>query len=251
MNTTLELGRDLLSDTTALIAGGTGSVGAKAVEAFLDAGAMVVVPSRSNEKLERLRRNVPADVAQRLITLQGDMSDENDAVRIRRKAVELAGPLNAVVATLGRFVPAPQILDASLEDLQRVIHGYLTAHFVVGKTLIPALEETGGSFTSINGPLAFKPLFPGTGLVSTVTAAQAMLARTVMKERAAGSVRINELVIYTRFGWDEGGSDNGPVSQDDVARYLALLASESGRTVRGQQIHLNDPKSLGDLSGSS
>ena len=40
-----------LDGKTALIAGGTGSVGAGIVQAFLNEGATVIVPSRSSDRL--------------------------------------------------------------------------------------------------------------------------------------------------------------------------------------------------------
>lgn len=236
---TLDLPADLMAGRTALVAGGTGSVGRMAVRAFLEAGATVVVPSRSEDKVTHLREDLeqqhPSD---RLITIVGNLSDERDAVRVRDEVQQRAGPLDAVVASLGRLVGAPLVLEAPLADLQAVIEGYLLAHFMVAKTFVPDLEERSGSYTFINGPLAFQPMFPGTGLVSVVTAGQAMLARTVMKEHESSPTRVNELVVYTRFG---GGEDEngGPVSQGDVGRFLPYLASEHGAGVRGETIHLN------------
>lgn len=240
-----DLPSDLLSDRTAVVAGGTGSVGQVVVEAFLEAGATVVVPSRSEQKLAALQKSLGNAPADRLITLVGDLSDEGDSVRVREAILERAGPLDAAVASLGGFVPAPAVLDAPLSELERVLDGYLLAHFMVAKALIPALEERSGSYTFINGPLAFRPMFPGTGLVSIATAGQAMLARAVMKEKSGGPVRINELVLYTRFGWgSDEDDDGGSVSQADVGAFLAHLASDSGAVVRGETIHLEDLEPL-------
>lgn len=241
---------DLLTDRRMLVAGGTGNVGRVVVEAFLAAGATVVVPSRSTEKLAELKSRLVSPPGDHLIGIVGDLSDEADAVRVRYEVLDRAGPLDGVVSSLGRFVPAPSVLQASRAELQRALDGYLLAHFMVAKTLIPVLEERSGSFTFINGPLAFSPMFPGTGLVSIVTAGQAMLARTVMHEEADGRVRINELVIHTRFG-DGDGEESGAVSRSDVARYLAYLASEAGAGVRGETIHLNTLEPLRALAGQA
>lgn len=241
---------DLLTDRTALVAGGTGSVGQVVVAGLLEAGATVVVPSRSERKLAELRESLRDHAAERLVTLVGDLSDEEDAVRVREAVLEGAGPLDAAVASLGGFVPAPSVLEAPLSDLKRALEGYLLAHFMVAKALLPALEERSGSYTFINGPLAFRPMFPGTGLVSIATAGQAMLAQTVMNEEADGPVRINELVLYTRFGWsDDEDQDSGAVSQGDVARFVAYLVSDRGSGVRGESIHLDDLDPLRALRG--
>lgn len=240
---------DLLAGRTAVIAGGTGSVGRVVVSAFLGAGATVVVPSRSSEKVDDLEESVGDGARERLVTVVGDLSDEEDSVRVRDEILDRVGPLDAAVASLGGFVAAPRVLEASRSDLQRALDGYLVAHFMVAKALLPALEERGGSYTFINGPLAFRSLFPGTGLVSIATAGQAMLAKTLMKEEAEGPVRVNELVIYTRFGWGEEDEEEGSVSQNDVAAYLAYLAA--GReALRGETIHLDDRSPLRKLRSS-
>lgn len=234
---------DLLAGRTAVIAGGTGSVGRVVTRAFLQAGSTVVVPSRSEDKVDDLKGWLSDAPTKRLVTLVGDLSDDDDSERVREAILERVGPVDAAIASLGGFVPAPRVLEASVSDLQRALDGYLLAHFMVARTLMPTLEERSGSYTFINGPLAFRSLFPGTGLVSIATAAQAMLAQLVMKEEADGPVRVNELVIYTRFG-DEGDEQKGPVSQAHVAAFLSYLASERGAEVRGETVHLKDPARL-------
>lgn len=57
---------DLLNARKVLVAGGTGNVGRVIVAALLDAGAAVAVPSRSLEKLDRLRAEVDSAHAERL-----------------------------------------------------------------------------------------------------------------------------------------------------------------------------------------
>lgn len=241
---------DPLAGRTALVAGGTGNVGRVIVGALLDAGARVVVPSRSPAKLERLRADAGEGRDERLIGLEGEIGDERDAERLLREIASRAGPLDAAVASLGRFVAAPSVLAAPSRDLQQVLDGYLLAHFNVARAVMPVLRETGGSYTFINGLLAFRPAFPGTGLVSIVTAAQAMLARVVMSETEDTPVRVNEVVLYTRFGWSDEDPAKDSVSQEDVGRYLALLASPEGATVRGQTIHLNTLEPLHQLTST-
>ena len=114
--------------------------------------------------------------------------------------------------------------------------------------MIPALRKTGGSYTFVNGPLAFEPMFPGTGLVSIATAAQAMLARTVMKETGGVPVRVNEVVLYTSFGWGDDERKTSPVRQEDVGRYVAYLISDHGAAVRGRTSHLDSLQSLRALA---
>jgi NAD(P)-dependent dehydrogenase (short-subunit alcohol dehydrogenase family) len=249
-----DLPSDLLAGRTALIAGGAGNVGRWIVAAFLRGGATVVVPSRSEPRLAALRAyvgEIDANVGDRLITLAGDLGEEADGARVRAVVLQRAGGLDAVVASFGGFVPAPSLLAAPVADLERALAGYVVSHFTVARTLLPALEERGGSYTFINGLLAFDPRFPGTGLISVASAAQAMLARVVMKERQAAPVRVNEVVLYTSFGRaDDDARNAGGVSREAVARAVAWLASDDSRDVRGRTIHLDSPERVRTLVGS-
>jgi len=235
-----------LADRTMIVAGGTGNVGRVLVGQMLDLGATVVVPSRSKEKLEGLRGQV-GGAGERLMTVEGDIGDEEEAPGLRDSIIGRVGPIDGAVASLGHFVPAPSVLEAPRADVQKALDGYLLAHLGVARTLIPALRERGGSYTFINGPLAFAPLHPGTGLVSIVTAAQAMLAQVTMAEMEGTPVRVNEVVVHTPFGWSDKDEQRGVVRQHEVGRYVALLASPLGAEIRNRTIHLNSREVLGGL----
>jgi NAD(P)-dependent dehydrogenase (short-subunit alcohol dehydrogenase family) len=234
-----------------LVAGGTGNVGTHLTRELLVAGAQVVVPSRSNDKLGHLRQALAPDLRERLIGLEGDIADPGDSARVRNQAERLAGgPMDAVVASLGGFVSAPSVLSAPLKDLERAVQGYLYAHFVVAQTFLPGLTELGGAYVSINGPLAWGPSFPGTGLVSIASAAQAMLAQVLMKEMADRKVRINEVVLYSAFGWGDAEKRN-TVTGEDIGRYVGYLISDAGKEIRGQTLHLKTPEDLHPNAGRS
>jgi hypothetical protein len=112
------------------------------------------------------------------------------------------------------------------------------------------LIRPGGSYTFINGPLAFDSVFEGAGLVSVATAAQAMLARVVMKETQHMPVRVNEVIVYTLFGWVDGTSAPAAAAREDVARYVVHLASARGSGIAAQTVHLNSRAPLQALEAT-
>jgi NAD(P)-dependent dehydrogenase (short-subunit alcohol dehydrogenase family) len=217
-------GASVLDGTVALIAGGTGNVGAAIVRGLLARGATVVVPSRTEAKRAALRDAQEGAARTRLITVAGNVGDEADAERIRAEAVERCGRVDAVVASLGTFVPAPSLLAATRAALERVLADYLLAHFVVARTFIPPMMRDGGGYLFINGPLAFAAM-PGSGLVSIATAAQAMLADVVFRETADSAARVNELVLHVGLGWG---------SPEETERNGLRVASAVADTIMGQ-----------------
>jgi hypothetical protein len=127
----------------------------------------------------------------------------------------------------------------------RAFDGYIGAHLATARAVIPALEPGGGGYVTIQGPLAYEPLFTTTGLVSVATAAQGMLARVLMKELAESRLRVNQVVIYASLGW--GNDDQSPVSGADIGRYVIYLLSDAGAGARGQTIHLMSPTQVSSL----
>jgi 3-oxoacyl-[acyl-carrier protein] reductase len=224
-----------------LVAGGTGTVGTYLVKALLEAGATVIVPSRTQAKLDKLRDGVDAGERERLETLIGDITDESQGARL----VAAAGRLDGAIASIGRWVPAEQILDAQRADLERAVANYAFEHFSVAKHLLPAVEKSGGGYVMITGSLSYEPDGPGTGLVAIAGAAQSMLGRVLMKERADRGARINEIVIYSSFG--RGDDDANEVKGEDVGRVAAFLLSDKGGATRGEAIHLRSRHDLEDF----
>lgn len=221
-----------------LVAGGTGTVGRYLVKAQLAAGAIVIVPSRSQSKLDALVAASDSAFRERLVLIVGDITDEVDGKRI----VSEAGRIDGAIASIGRFVSAPSVLSADRSKLEGAIANYAIEHFSAAKSLLPAVEQTGGGYVMINGSLAYEPDASGTGLVAIAGAAQSMLGRVLMKERAGMGARINEIVIYSSFG--RGNDDANEVKGEDVGAFASFLLSEAGARVKGQAIHLRSQADL-------
>jgi NAD(P)-dependent dehydrogenase (short-subunit alcohol dehydrogenase family) len=229
-----------------LVAGGTGNVGRHIVRALLARGATVVVPSRSEPKLQALRARA-AGHSGRLVTLPGNLGDEHDAARLRDDIRALLdAPLDAVVATLGRYAPAPSLARATRADLVDTLENYVVAHFVVARTFLPVLAERGGRYLFVNGPSAATH-WEGSGLVSVATAAQAMLARVLAAEEgAAGRVGVTELVIHpSGYVGPDDTAGTGPIDGPAIGRYAAALVA--GEVEAGAVVHLDSAEQAGPI----
>jgi 3-oxoacyl-[acyl-carrier protein] reductase len=230
-----------LDGKIALIAGGTGGVGEGIVRAFLNEGATVVVPSRSNNRLQQLDKQLEGSATERLIPILGDMSDTEPAEKLRQQILDKVGKLDAVVASVnGRWNQDIPLVKTSLEDWRRMIDSNLTAHFIAAKTFVPVLAR-GGSYTLIGGGAALKAI-PNYGLVCVPAAAEVMLTQVLIEETKGSGVRINEVIlnsyIVTRERDGEGHSEW--ITADEVGQYTAWLASDEASMVSGTIIQLNE-----------
>lgn len=231
-----------LSHHIAVIAGGTGTVGEGIVRAFLRSGAHVVVPSRSQQAIDRLCGYLAGEALQRLTSLVGNLGDVVDAERVRDEILARFGRIDAVVASLGGTWEGNQkLVDVSPETWRQYADSNLTPHYVTAKTFLPVLAgQSGSSYTLLGGLSAVLPV-ANYSVVSINSAAQLMLARILQEEMKQTQVRINQVMfgfIHTRARADRARPEW--VTADEVGRFCVYLASAEAAMVSGGIIQLGN-----------
>jgi NAD(P)-dependent dehydrogenase (short-subunit alcohol dehydrogenase family) len=226
-----------LSGKICLVAGGTGTVGEEIVKAFLEAGATVVVPSRSQQKLDELTGFLGSSIATgRLSLLEGRLDDPADAERLRDEVLRRHGTLHAVVASLGGSWDAQlPLVEVPMETFRSYQDSNLNAHLITARTFLPVLaQRPGTSYTLLGGVSAVRTI-PRYSPVGINSAAQLMMARILMEEMKDTPVRINQVmfgVIHTRAR----AADATParpewVTAREVGDFVAYVASDEGRMI--------------------
>ena len=228
--------------TRTIVAGGTGNVGTFIVRALLERGASVTVPSRSAEAIASLREHLQpllrARDLDRLQTVVTDIGNGNGPLDPSLRGAD------AVIASLGKFVPAASVLRAPLTDLDAVLDLYVRAHFAVAQKFLPELIDRRGTYIFINGPLAFESR-PGMGgdLVSIATAAQHMLFRTLADELKDSGVRVAEIVNYA-FIRNRRTQPGSAVPGEATGALIADLVTDGEGDIHGQSIHVRETPTL-------
>jgi 3-oxoacyl-[acyl-carrier protein] reductase len=220
-------------ERTVLVAGGAGSVGEGIVTVFLDAGWRVVVPGRSQARLDAQRERLAAP--DNLFGIAADIGNPTGAAALRDQLREEGVRLNAVVASIGGWRSGPLLVDTPLEEWHGVLEGNLTSHLIVAQTFLPVLPP-GGAYTIIVGDTAEAPV-RGAGPVSVAASGVLMLARSLALESAGVGVRVNALVLGPvktrrsagRYDW---------ITAEEVGETAAWLSSPAGRGVSGAALHM-------------
>jgi NAD(P)-dependent dehydrogenase (short-subunit alcohol dehydrogenase family) len=217
-----------LSGKSYLVAGGAGVVGECVTEALLARGATVAVPSRSPERLERLRALAGTP---RLHTLLGDVGDPAGAEDVRDRIAAGIGPLDGVIASLGAWWEGAPLTEVGIDVWQRILRDNLTSHFLVGRTFLPLLSgRPDGVYIALSGIAALRPI-PFSGPVSVTDAAQSMLMRTFAAELGGlpEPPRIHEVAILTPVVtrlWPEGEPvEPDWLSGERTGAYIADVAA--------------------------
>jgi NAD(P)-dependent dehydrogenase (short-subunit alcohol dehydrogenase family) len=142
------------------VLGASGMVGNEIVRELQAAGYRVVAVSRDAKKLAKIREAYgDAGVIE---TLQGDVSSDELAQKLRSALLTQFGAPHAVVASLSsREADGPRrILDSPTNTLRKAFDTNFFSHVIAARGLIPALADS-GVYVGINGGLAD---FPGAGM---------------------------------------------------------------------------------------
>lgn len=234
-----------------VVAGGTGNVGSFIVKELLRRQATVVVPSRSEKSLQQLNSFLGTHIDEpslnHLHTIVGNIGDPSTSESLLHKITNQVGQPDAAIASLGRFQPAPSMIDASTDTFRQVIDDYLMAHFVTAQTFLKFFKDRdNGQYVFINGPLALSsPEGMGAGLVSTATAGQQMLFKVMAQELDESLVTVSELINYAYIR-DHKTQPSSALPGEATGAYASYLVSGDANDKHGQSIRLQSTNQLAE-----
>ncbi|MEV7234442.1 SDR family oxidoreductase [Streptomyces sp. NPDC051020] len=228
---------------TAIVTGGTKGIGAAIAEAFLSAGAEVLVCGR-NEPSE-----LPAAGGRTARFRSVDVRDPAASAALVGAAVERYGRLDVLVNNAGGS-PDAAAATVSPRFVDKVVALNLLAPFYVAQAAnrVMQRQDGGGSVINIGSVSAHTPQ-PGTAAYSAAKAGLLALTRALALEWAP-KVRVNHIttgLIRTESAASVYGEDGGaavadviPMRRmavpDDVARACLYLAGDLAAYVNGADL---------------
>ena len=213
------------------VLGGTGQVGEGICRRLLAAGATVVAVGRTEESLATLAERLGQPENLRLVADAPGTDAAWAAAAERLDAV--AGPLDAVVVSIGRWWSGPRMVEMPLAEWEEVLQRGLGTHVHAARAFLPRLAgRHGAAYVAINGSGAEEPV-AGSAVVNTSAAAQLMLTRVLALEHEDDAVRVHALVVDTPvLSRDRPDGPDGWVSADDVGDAVAHVIEAGGAAVQ-------------------
>jgi NAD(P)-dependent dehydrogenase (short-subunit alcohol dehydrogenase family) len=212
-----------------LVTGANGGLGSYVTQAFLDAGAAVIGPSR---KIRQSDFNNPNFTA-----LAAEISTREGAKTLVDQVVTRFGKLDVLGHTVGGFAGGQSIADTD-STFQCMLNLNLNCILHMVRAAVPPLRKTGDGRTIAIGSRA--ALEPGArlGAYSASKAAMASLIRTVALENKDAGLTANVILPGTM---DTPANRNAIANADvskwvqptTVAKLVVWLAGESGKDVNG------------------
>src|SRR5438477_12437680 len=108
-----------LDGKVSLVLGGAGYVGEGIVRSFLEEGAFVIVPSRSQDRLNGLRKLVGGD--ERLVTVPANGGSPQGAQALKGQILSKMVRRDAGVASLGGWWQGARLIELAIDELGMVV----------------------------------------------------------------------------------------------------------------------------------
>ena len=180
-----------LSGQHIFIAGGSRGIGRATAQLAARAGANVTVNYVRNASAAQETVGDIECFGQRAFAVQADVSEDGQADRAMREAIDALGPITGLVVSAGVFEPSP-IEEMTTAFWDRQMNLNLRGTFLAVRAVVPFLRQAGrgGSiviYTSTAGQR-------GSAVYSayaTTKGAQIMFMRSMAKELAPDRVRVN------------------------------------------------------------
>lgn len=191
-------------DKVVLVTGSSSGIGEATAHAFADAGATVVVNSRSSVRDgERVAAALP-----RSSYVQADVSDEADVARLVATTLERHGRLDVLVNNAGttEVIAHHDLAKAGLDVWRRIFETNVFGTWAVTVEAMGALRATHGAVVNVSSVAGLRP----TGSSIPYAASKAALNHlTVLLAKVVGpEVRVNAVapgLVDTPWtqDWDE------------------------------------------------
>lgn len=187
----MALERFQLTDQVAVITGAGRGIGAASARVLAEAGADIVLASRTREQLDLVADEVRA-LGREALVVPLDVNELDELDRLVAETVAHFGRLDIVVNNAGGSMPRP-FLDTSPGFMERAFHFNVTTAFALTKAATPHLLTAGGSVVNISSAIG---RLRDRGFVGYGTAKAALTHMTrLLAADLAPKVRVNAIAV--------------------------------------------------------
>lgn len=218
-----------VSNSIALVAGGTGYVGEGIVKSLLNRGARVVVPFRNSGKADSLRGAVPPALLDGLDLQHTVITDEASMDHLMSYVIETYGRLDMAVASLGGWYYGYSLHRMPLKDWQTLLTNNLNSHFMFMKPVMEYFYQVNdGEYVMINGSASEKPV-PESGAISVLAGAQKMMGQVLREEAHGTRIQVSTLIPTQPLKTRERMVDNMDswFSAEELGQLICEIIEES------------------------
>ena len=163
-----------MQDKVVVITGGSSGIGKALAEVFGKEGSKVVITGRNSEALEKTTQELKSRGVRDIISLQGDVSREEDNYKMAEEVIRHFGKIDILINNAGISMRA-LFEDLDLDVVRKVMDINFYGALYATKACLPSILENKGSVVGISSIAGFRGLPGRTGYSASKFALQGFL----------------------------------------------------------------------------
>ncbi|MFC3572279.1 SDR family NAD(P)-dependent oxidoreductase [Streptomyces yaanensis] len=174
----------------ALVAGGTGGIGAAIVRILAERGSDVAFTYRANQEAAKALFSEVRERGRQVLALRVDLSDESATARAVTEVARTLGGIHTLVYAAGPHVPMVHLSRVSPSQYRAQLDADAGAFFNLVHPALPRLRESRGAIVAVT-TVATRRFPVRDGLSSGTKGAVEAVARALAAEEGRYGVRVN------------------------------------------------------------
>lgn len=243
-----------LKNKVAVVTGAAKGIGAAIAIHLAEEGAKVVVNyASSKEEANKVVKSIIENGGE-AISVQADVSNEADVVRLFEETEKAFGTLDILVnnAVYQQYLP---IEEATVEAFHKHFNVNVLGTLLTIQSAIKLFDDKGGNVINISSGASKMPM-AGVSLYSSTKAAIDAITISLSKELGAKKIRINSILpgATETEGAHNAGVTTGSEAEEmfiahtplgrrgqpeDIAKAAVFLASDDAAWITGEQISVS------------
>jgi 3-oxoacyl-[acyl-carrier protein] reductase len=236
-----------LSQKTALVTGSTGELGRTMIRTFVAAGANVAIHYLNSSDTAKMLEKEAKDAGVDAVTVQGDITKQEDVRRMRGEVVDAIGDPDIIVDNAVIQYQWTKVLEQSPEDYESQFRSCVLQNVHMAQAFIPAMQKKKwGRFIALNTECAMQTWENQSAYASGKRGMDGVI-RVLAKEVGGDGITVNQVAPGFTI------TDNHPDTPDiqwyidkvplkrrgtaqEIANVVVFLASDLASFITGAYI---------------
>jgi len=229
-----------IAEKVVLIVGAGRGIGRASALLFAEAGASLILASRSEGELAELETEIERRYGSGVVSVPTDATDAASVARLIGEAVRRFGRVDTLVYAAGEGVLKP-FAETTEEEFERLLNVNVKGAFLVCQSVLPLMEQQkGGHVIALPGILGRAPMAQAAAYCASKYALTGMLKSLALETKRAG-VRFSLLHLggVNSSFWDNitmRVQRDKMLSVESAARAVFFAASQEEEGVLGELV---------------
>ena len=242
-----------------IVTGASSGIGEYIGQRYFEAGANVVLCSRSKERVEKAVSRYADINDPRILSMTADMTKLEDIHALADAAIKRFGRIDILINNAGLSRPKPTV-DVTKDDYSITVgtklHGYLFMAQAAARDMLSRAEP--GTIVNI-GSVQSATVIPGQVVYSSVNAGINQMTRSLAREWGKAGIRVNciapgsihtpeNAARYSDPAVERAMCDKIPLGYrgyvEQIADAVEFLTSERSSYITGQTLYVDGGLSL-------